>query len=78
MVNSVATSFGVSGAVGSSMMMTRLSEARARAISTICWSAMERPRMVCVTSMATPSKSISLRASRVICAQGTRASGAPA
>ena len=51
MANSVATSFGVSGAVGSSMMMRRLSEASARAISTICWSAMDRPRIGRVTSM---------------------------
>ena len=41
----VSTSRGVSGAVGSSMMMSRLSEASARAISTICWSAIERPRI---------------------------------
>ena len=36
MVNRVSVSLGVRGAVGSSMMMTRLSDASARAISTIC------------------------------------------
>ena len=38
---------------------------------------MERPRIGLVTSMRTPSRSISSRASRVICAHGTRPSGEP-
>ena len=77
MPNRVSTSLGVSGAVGSSMMIRRLSDASARAISTICWSAIERPRMGRVTSILTPSRSISWRASPVILAQCTRPSGAP-
>ena len=60
------------------MMMSRLSEASARAISTICWSAIDRPRIGLVTSILTPSRSISRRASRVICGPvDTRPSGAP-
>ena len=54
--NRVATSLGVRGAVGSSMMMSRLSEASARAISTICWSAIDRPRIGLVTSIDTPKQ----------------------
>ncbi len=77
MVKSVSTSFGVSGAVGSSMMMSRLSLSRARAISTICWSAMDRPRIGLVTSILTPSKFISRRALRVTASQGTRDSSPP-
>ena len=77
MSKSVATSFGVSGAVGSSMMMTRASLASARAISTICWSAMDRPRIGCVTSSRTPSWSMSRRASATIPAHGTRERGPP-
>ena len=75
--NSVSTSRGVKGAVGSSMMMRRLSEASARAISTICWSAIDKPRIGRLTSILTPRRSISRRASLVMAAQSTRASGAP-
>ena len=77
MPNRVSTSLGVSGAVGSSMTMSRLSEASARAISTICWSAIDRPRIGRVTSILTPRRSISVRASRSIEAHGTDPTGDP-
>ena len=77
-LNSVSTSFGVSGAVGSSMMISRLSLASARAISTICWSAMESPRIGVVTSILHAEEIHQALARRcVICAQGTRPSGEP-
>src|SRR3954454_10566071 len=57
--NSRSTSWPESAAVGSSMISTRASKDSALAISTICWSAMERPRTGWSGSSRTPRRSIS-------------------
>src|SRR3954468_9503119 len=56
-VNSRSTSGPESAAVGSSMISTRASRLRALAISTICWSAIERPRTGRSGSRRTPRRS---------------------
>ncbi len=53
--NSRATSLPVRAAVGSSMISTRASKESALAISTSCWSAMDRPRAGRSGSRSTPS-----------------------
>ena len=54
--NSRSTSMPVSAAVGSSMTITVASNEIALAISTICWSATDRPRAGRVGSRATPRR----------------------
>ncbi len=54
-----STSAPDSAAVGSSMTITLASKERALAISTICWSAMDRPLAGPDGSSGTPSRSIS-------------------
>ena len=56
-VNSRSTSGPESAAVGSSMISTRASKLSALAISTICWSAIERPRTGRSESSLTPRRS---------------------
>ena len=53
--NSRSTSTLVSAAVGSSMIRTRAFSESALAISTICWSATDRPRAGRAGSSTTPS-----------------------
>ena len=57
--NSRSTSGPDSAAVGSSMISTRASKLSALAISTICWSAIERPRTGRSASSLTPRRSSS-------------------
>ena len=54
--NSRATSVADSAAVGSSITITRASSDSALAISTICWSAMDSPRLMRPGSSLTPSR----------------------
>ena len=54
-----ATSLPVRAAVGSSMIRTRASKESALAISTICWSAMDRPRAGRSGSSSTPRRRMS-------------------
>ena len=54
--NSRATSVADRAAVGSSITITRASSDRALAISTICWSAMDSPRLIRPGSSLTPSR----------------------
>ncbi len=54
--NSRATSVADRAAVGSSMTITRASSDSALAISTICWSAMDSPRLIRPGSSLTPSR----------------------
>ena len=54
--NSRSTSAADSAAVGSSITITRASSDSALAISTICWSAMDRPRLIRPGSSRTPSR----------------------
>src|SRR4051794_8675211 len=53
------TSVPLRAAVGSSMIRTRASKDSALAISTICWSAIDRPRTGCCGSSLTPRRSSS-------------------
>ncbi len=71
-VNSRATSLPDSAAVGSSMMRTRASRDSALAISTSCWSAMDRPRAGLPGSSATPRRLNSPAASRRIARRSMR------
>ena len=58
-----STSTPLSAAVGSSMISSRASREMALAISTICWSAIERPSAGRRGSMCTPSRANSDSAS---------------
>src|SRR5215207_5113687 len=58
-VNSRSTSGPERAAVGSSMISTRASKLSALAISTICWSAIDRPLTGCSGSSRTPRRSSS-------------------
>ena len=64
--NSRSTSIAESAAVGSSMTITRASSDSAFAISTICCSAIERPRATRPGSSGTPSCSNSAAAAAFI------------
>ena len=64
--NSRATSASDSAAVGSSITMTLASSDSALAISTICWSAMDSPRLIRPGSSRTPSRPNSSAASAFI------------
>ena len=66
MRNSRSTSVVVNAAVGSSITITRAFVVNALAISTSCWSAIERPRASRSGSSLTPSCSNSVAASRRI------------
>ncbi len=70
--NSRSTSTVVRAAVGSSMTSTRALNDSALAISTICWSATDRPRATRAGSRATPSRVNSSVAARFIAARSMR------
>ena len=74
--NSRSTSGPESAAVGSSMISTRASKLSALAISTICWSAIERPRTGRSGSSRTPRRSSSSWTSRCIAPRSMRRSRA--
>jgi hypothetical protein len=64
--NSRSTSTEVSAAVGSSITNSRALNEMAFAISTICWSATDRPRAGRRGSIVTPSRAKTAAASRYI------------
>ena len=72
--NSRSTSGPESAAVGSSMIRTRASKLSAFAISTICWSAIERPRTGRSASRRTPRRSSSSLTWRCIAPRSIRLS----
>ncbi len=74
--NSRAVSCAVSAAVGSSMISTFASREMALAISTTCWSAMDRPRAGRRGSRVTPSRANSSAARACIVLRSIRPSAA--